>query len=86
MAAHAPVDGAKHGLYYAAGANAAARTDSLSDDGPLLARATSWWAAALGHRLVARAGIDRARERGGNGVMGNDRVGWLLCTWGVNGY
>ena len=56
MAAHAPVDAGKHMLYYSAGANAAARTDSLSNDGPLLARANSWWAAALGHRLVARAG------------------------------
>jgi hypothetical protein len=58
MAAHAPVDAGKHMLYYAAGANAGARTDSLSNDGPLLARANSWWAAALGHRLVVRAGGD----------------------------
>ena len=55
---HAAVDPDRHALYYTGGANAAARTNSLSDDGPWLARPASFWAAALGHRLTTRANGD----------------------------
>ena len=58
MAAHAPVDNTRHGLSYTVGGNQAARTASLTDDGPLLARAASWWAAALGHALINSANGD----------------------------
>ena len=54
-ATHAAIDAAKHGLWYPVDGDEAARTASLSNGGPLLARAESWWAATLGRMLVARA-------------------------------